>query len=344
MNIKTATNDCNGLGDLMLGCGTFAQQYNSDPDSLPIADILRECQANGVHALDTSPYYGLSEVLVGRALSETAWSDRSKWTLCTKVGRIAPDKFDYSPEWVRQSVMRSLERLISPSFPGAKPGDAQYFLDVVYVHDVEFQTLEQALGALRELRKLQREGLVRRVGISGYPLAYLHEVALAAANSADIGPLDCILSYCNLNLQNTRLLGWEERFRGECGIPIVSNASVLSMSLLRAQETVSWHPASAALKKCARDAAEYCASKHMDLAGLAVKYAMTQWLDHGVTVVGVSSVWELREALDAWREVRDRGRLSQEEAEVAGHVREAVFASRLDQTWASGNIPGSEQL
>ena len=332
------------LGDFVIGCGTFAEQYNADPSAVAIVDIFRTAQSLGIHTLDTSPYYGPSEILVGQALAQVPWLQRDQWTLCTKVGRIAANEFDYSAAWVRKSVLRSLERLVLPSFPDAKVGDPRYFLDVVYVHDVEFQTLDQALCALKELRKMQSEGLVRRVGISGYPLAYLYEVALAASNDRDIGPLDAILSYCNLNLQNTALLEWERKFRDECGISVVSNASVLSMSLLRAQETVSWHPASAELKQCAKEAAEYCNTQGLDLAGLAVKYAMAQWLGHGATLVGVSSVAELQEGVRAWEELRGANTLSQGETSAVQYIQEKIFAGRMGETWPSGRIAGTDSV
>ncbi len=53
---------------------------------------------------------------------------RGAYKLLTKVGRYGPDTtdFDYSPTTIRRSVRRSLQRL-----------QTQY-LDVVYLHDVEF--------------------------------------------------------------------------------------------------------------------------------------------------------------------------------------------------------------
>ena len=113
----------------------------------------------------------------------------------TKVGRygVLQSDFDYSPETIRKSVERSLERLHTT------------YLDTVYVHDVEFvctpvgliapakpeQILadqekaaeyglspgqegkiwgegdEKVLAAVAELRKLQEEGKIKHIGISG---------------------------------------------------------------------------------------------------------------------------------------------------------------------------------
>jgi aryl-alcohol dehydrogenase-like predicted oxidoreductase len=89
----------------------------------------------GIRAFDTSPYYDNSEIVVGTAL-KTLESEfpRTTYRLLTKVGRYGPINgsdpgpadFDYSPATIRRSVRRSLQRL-----------HTQY-LDVVYLHDIEF--------------------------------------------------------------------------------------------------------------------------------------------------------------------------------------------------------------
>jgi D-arabinose 1-dehydrogenase len=111
----------------------------------------------------------------------------------TKCGRYGatPADFDYSPSTIRASVQRSLARLNTG------------YLDVVYLHDIEFVcepvlartlgnhlsalggekeaygTLEgqegkirgdgdqKVLNAFAELKKLKEEGLVKAIGITG---------------------------------------------------------------------------------------------------------------------------------------------------------------------------------
>lgn len=109
----------------------------------------------------------------------------------TKCGRYGGSGHDYSPETIRQSVKRSLERLKTD------------YLDVVYLHDVEFVCEpifpsatgngaaaltddtaayglapgmegvvrgdgdQQVLDAFMELRKLKKEGLIKQIGITG---------------------------------------------------------------------------------------------------------------------------------------------------------------------------------
>jgi len=144
-----------------LGGATFSKQFNPDPDNesaLPVTAILRRALDLGVTLIDTSPYYGNSEIILGRAL-RTVWSEgeytREDMFICTKVGRVEIDRFEYQEEKVRASVLRSLERL----------GVSQ--LDIVYCHDVEFVTQEEVLEALTVLFEFKDQGKIRYVGISG---------------------------------------------------------------------------------------------------------------------------------------------------------------------------------
>jgi len=162
----------------------------------------------GIRAFDTSAYYGPSEIVLGNILDilKTEFP-RSAYQLVglsrsyrpissflgkmTKCGRYGVASFDYSPATIRASVKQSLERLKTN------------YLDVVYLHDVEFVCTPYApkamgnhasalhddatsyglsegdeglvrgkgdqlvLDAFAELRKLQEEGLIRHIGITG---------------------------------------------------------------------------------------------------------------------------------------------------------------------------------
>src|SRR5437773_222294 len=86
INLKT-------IPPLGLGGATFSSQYNPAPDdesTLPVQAILRRALSLGINLIDTSPYYGNSEIVLGRALRsifEDGWS-RDELFICTKVGRI----------------------------------------------------------------------------------------------------------------------------------------------------------------------------------------------------------------------------------------------------------------
>lgn len=325
-----------GVSELILGGGTFSEQYNDDPTTVPIYELLSYAFSHGVTTIDTSPYYGPSELLIGGALSRIRF-DRGDIRICTKVGRIKEDVFDYSKENIRFSVLRSLERLLGGSFDA---NDKQnWYLDVVYLHDVEFQPMENCIEALLELRSLQRDGLIHNIGISGYPVEFLYKLALYCANDDTLGPLDCVLSYCNLNLQNTILLDYYEKFKEDCHVKMVSNASVLSMSLLRSQETRYFHPCSTELQKCADEAAIYTQEQNEDLAELAMKYAFTQWLGKGPTLIGFSKLNELKQALQIYNDLsknRPNHQLTQKEQNMVTHIRQEIFNTHINETWPSG--------
>jgi D-arabinose 1-dehydrogenase len=152
------------ISPLGLGGAAFSTQFNPFPDSestLPVQSILRRALSLGINLIDTSPYYGNSEIILGRALKivfEEGWN-REGIFICTKVGRVKLDEFDYDKKSVRNSVERSLKRLNVEK------------LDIVYCHDVEFVTKNEVLNAVEELFKLRDEGKLRYVGISGiFPL------------------------------------------------------------------------------------------------------------------------------------------------------------------------------
>src|SRR4051794_33645943 len=112
----------------------------------------------GMNFIDTSPYYGrgMSEVLLGMALRDVP---RESYTLCTKLGRYAPQHFDFSARRVAESIDVSLERMKTDH------------LDIILCHDIEFVDMNQIVQeTLPAIRKAQQQGKVKFVGVSGYPM------------------------------------------------------------------------------------------------------------------------------------------------------------------------------
>lgn len=320
-----------GLPPLVLGGATLNTQYNDDPFSIPVVEMLRHAFEHGITAIDTSPYYGPSETIYGQALEQlrNEWP-RESYSICTKVGRIRLDEFDYSKENVRFSVLRSCERLKTT------------YLDVLYLHDIEFVEEDKIMEALCEMKRLKDEGVVLRIGISGYPVRFLYEIAKKCRDNEQIGALDNVLSYCNLNLQNTILEQYYDKFLQECGVGVVSNGSILSMSLLAGGETKPFHPCSDELRKRSREAAEYLASNGVAIADLATKYAIHKWLKRGPTVLGCSNVAEVDYALKNYNQVIQNGgdgELDARDQALVSYVQENIFKELMNSTWESG-IPG----
>src|SRR3954447_5843337 len=142
---------------LSFGASSLGQEFRSVKldDALGSVRVALEC---GMNFIDTSPFYGrgMSEVLLGVALKDVP---RDSYTLSTKLGRYDLSHFDFSAKRVAESVDVSLHRLGTDH------------LDIVLCHDIEFVDMKQIVEeTLPALRKVQQQGKVRFVGVSGYPM------------------------------------------------------------------------------------------------------------------------------------------------------------------------------
>ncbi|KAJ4350178.1 uncharacterized protein N0V89_008799 [Didymosphaeria variabile] len=265
------------LPPLIFGTATFNHQFNSDPFALDTVGLVTSALTHGIRAFDTSPYYGPSEELLGNALATPFVREtfpRASYMILTKVGRVKGDEFDYSARWVRQSVQRSLERLHTD------------YLDLVYCHDIEFVSAAEVLEAVTELRKLRDEGKIRYVGICGYPLDVLGDMAEMLLRETG-EPIDCVQSYAHFNLQNQTLGGPRgiERFH-KAGVDVTTNASCLGMGLLRREGVPigglgDWHPAPRELRTAVHEASKFCDSHSEKIEVIAIRWALETWVSKG---------------------------------------------------------------
>lgn len=349
------------LPPLVFGTATFNNQYNKDPYVLNTTGLVQQALELGIRAFDTSPYYGPSEELLGTALN-TDWvrghCARSTYFLETKVGRIAGAEFDYSASWVRQSVRRSLHRLRTD------------YLDLVYCHDVEFVSDDEVMEAISELRRIRdEEGIIRYIGISGYPIDVLCRLAERVLH--DTGePLDAVMSYANFTLQNTSLATRGISRLAAAGVSVVPNASPLGMGLLRRAGppvgVTDFHPAGTALRRAIRRASDFCDSHGERLETVAIRFALETWLRAGsavgsrgdpasgvpwkrqsieetgaqklgVSVMGVSTAGELEKTMQVWRSILDGLENGQETATMAGRWKK-------DHEWSLNRRKGVQLL
>lgn len=326
LGLKVVDGSLESISPLILGGATFNVQYNDDPYSLPVMELLETAFKLGINAIDTSPYYGPSEQLLGDALN-TLTKDgkihRENYYICTKVGRLQLDDFDYSPEWIEKSVLRSLKRFHTN------------YLDVVFLHDVEFKTENESIEAIKMLFDLKSKGLIKYIGISGYPVDYIYRLSILIKEKFS-KPLDLIMSYSNMCLQNTLLLNYYKDFISKSKIKLVNNASILSMSLLRYQETRNFHPGNENLKlKCNELANILKNDYNTDLAELATRFAIREWIDKsGKTVLGVSNVSELISAWNQYNLVLDHSMDETDSKLIA--FSQIFLGDHLNETWPSG--------
>jgi L-galactose dehydrogenase len=222
----------------------------------------------GINYFDVSPYYGrtLAETRLGEALARY----RDQVFLATKMGRYGTDTFDFSAERVAHSVEESLRRLQTD------------YLDVFQIHDIEYGRKEQIIDeTLPAMFRLKEAGKIRFVGITGYPLGSLCDVAEAV-------DVDTILTYCRYNLMDTAMDDVLTPLAKRKGIGLI-NASPLHMRVLTEMGAPDWHPAPQRVLEMAHQVAEYCRAQGVDVADLAMQFV----LQHEVvatTLVGMSKV------------------------------------------------------
>lgn len=241
--------------------------------------VVRTAIDLGLNFIDTSPFYGrgMSEVLLGIALRDVP---RDDYLLGTKLGRYSPEHFDFSAKRVVESVDISLQRL------------GVDYLDICLCHDIEFVELTQIWEeTLPALRKVQAQGKVKHVGISGYPMHVFKEVMAHAE-------LDVLLSYNHYTLQNTQL---EELIplAKEKGIGLI-NAAPFCARLLTNLPLPSWHRATDEVHACAQRAADACSAQSVDIAQLAVQFSCAH-SDLATCIVGSARVEEI-EKVAQWVE------------------------------------------
>ena len=296
------------LPRIILGGAAFSTQMQASPYDLPAVSMLRKAFDSGITAIDTSPYYGPSEVILGGALRHpeiTSNYPRYTYFVATKVGRIATNTFDYSKDWVRYSVKRSLNRL------GGSSGDTEPYLDLVYCHDIEFVSEDEMCEALEVLFEFKKEGKILFIGISSYsPQLLLERVKVVKARLGKT--VDAVQNYCHLNLQNSKLEKLYPLIQAELGEGgVIVSSSPLAMGLLRKEGAFGdWHPTPKGLQEaCSVGLAKWCEEKIGEkLANLALKYSVGKMAllaggTGGHTTMGPSLLEELEENLHVLEDI-----------------------------------------
>lgn len=295
-----------GLNVSILGYGAsplgnvFGQV--SEPDGIRTVHTALDL---GINFIDVSPYYGLTlaEQVLGKALKPIP---RDRYVLATKVGRYGDASFDFSAARVTASVDESLARL------------GVDHIDLIQCHDIEFVGLDQIVQeTLPALRRLQAQGKVGFVGITGLPLK-IFETILAQV------PVDTILSYCRYSLNDTSLAALIPTLQ-TMNVGTIS-ASPLGMGLLTNQGTPDWHPAPAAIKAKCAEAAAFCRDQGTDIAKVALQYALSNPAIQ-TTLVGTASAENIVSNVQWLEAPADEALLSQVLS---------ILAPIHNQTWQSG--------
>jgi L-galactose dehydrogenase len=208
----------------------------------------------GMDLIDTSPFYGrgMSEVMLGIALRDVP---RDSYTLCSKLGRYDLGHFDFSAKRVAESIDVSLHRLGTDH------------LDIILCHDIEFVPMQQIVDeTIPAIQKIRDEGKVRYIGISGYPQKVFKFII------DQIG-IDCVLSYNQYTLQNTRFVDESLPYLESKGVGAM-NAGPFSARLLTNAPLPPWLKEPEEVKDAARKAAALCEKNGVDIAQLALQFSI----------------------------------------------------------------------
>jgi L-galactose dehydrogenase len=258
---------------LSFGASSLGQEFRRVKldEAMESVRVALDC---GLNFIDTSPFYGrgMSEVLLGIALRDVP---RERFTLCTKLGRYDLNHFDFSARRVAESVDVSLHRLGTDH------------LDIVLCHDIEFVKLRQIVEeTIPALRKIQQAGKVRFIGFSGYPQRLFRLIC-------DQTDVDCVLSYNQYTLQNTRFADETIPYLKAKGVGVM-NAGPFSARLLTNAPLPPWLKEPENVKAAARAAAAHCTKSGVDIAKLALQFSLAN-PDITTTVAGSANPANIRQ-------------------------------------------------
>lgn len=257
---------------LSFGASSLGQEFRkvSLDEALKSVHVALD---SGLTFIDTSPFYGrgMSEVLLGIALKDIP---RDSYLLGSKLGRYDAAHFDFSAKRVAESVDVSLHRLGTDH------------LDIVLCHDLEFVPMQQIVDeTLPALRKLKKQGKVRFIGVSGYPMKMFRFVL-------DQTDLDVVLSYNQYTLQNTRFADELLPYLKAKGVGAM-NAGPFSARLLTNAPLPVWLKEPEIVKDAARRAAAHCAAQGVDIAQLALQFSCAH-PDIATTIAGSANPANIR--------------------------------------------------
>ncbi len=238
---------------LSFGASSLGQEFRrvTLQDAIASVRVALDC---GMNLIDTSPFYGrgMSEVLLGIALRDVP---RDQYLLCSKLGRYDLQHFDFSARRVQESVDVTLHRLGTDH------------LDIMLCHDIEFVEMQQIVDeTLPALRQQVKAGKIRFIGFSGYPQKIFPFIA-------DQTEVDCVLSYNQYTLQNTRFADETVPYLQQKGVGVM-NAGPFSARLLTNAPLPPWLKEPENVKEAARAAAALCSSRGVDIAKLALQFSL----------------------------------------------------------------------
>jgi L-galactose dehydrogenase len=264
----------------------------------------------GINYFDVSPYYGLT--LAESRLGEALEGRRDQVVLATKCGRYGGSEFDFSAAKIMAGFEESLARLRTD------------YVDLLQAHDVEFGDVRQVVEeAVPAMRRLQEQGKARYIGITGYSLKNLMEIAGQVK-------VDSILSYCRYNLLITDMEKAMVPFAKQHGIGLI-NASPLHMGIITERGAPAWHPAPQAIRDAGHQIVALCKARGLDASEVALRFCLDN-PDVASTLVGLSTRAHVERNLKALATPNDP-ELLVEIAEIVAPVKDVTWPSGREENW-----------
>ncbi len=270
---------CAELGDMR---ATFAYTVSEEQ---ALATLRSAFQAP-INFLDTAASYGdgESERRIGLALKERGGLPAG-YVLATKADRDLKTG-DFSGEQVKRSVERSL-RLLGLDR-----------LEIVYLHDAEHTTFENAMskgGPVEVLTKLRDEGVIGHIGVAGGPID--QEIQYV-----ETGAFDAVIThnrYTLLNRTAEPLLA----LGASKGIAVLNAAPYGGGMLAKGPEAYARYAYSDApyeLVEAARSMAAACQRYGVPLAAAALQFSLRNPRITS-TIVGTSRPERITQTLELAR-------------------------------------------
>lgn len=288
-------------------------------------ETVRTAISLGMNCIDTAAYYGrgMSEILLGQVLPEFP---RESLIVSTKLGRYAPNHFDFSAKRVIESVDVSLERMQLD------------YIDMMFCHDIEYGDVQQVIEeTLPALKRQQEKGKVRFIGISGYPMKNFQRVI-------PTGLIDCAITYNHYTLQNDMALGLVPLAQ-EHNVGLI-NAAPFSARLLTHMPLPVWHKATPEVRAVAKQAVDFCREQGTSIEKLALQFSL-QNESFASCLVGSARVDEVRQLVD-WMNAPVASDLIEQVQKILAPIHNWFYVEgrpeNNDLDWPTSKIWGEKSL
>lgn len=271
---------------IAIGCAPLGNMEETFLYSVSEADAIATIKAgltSPLDYIDTAALYGdgESERRIGLALADIDGLPRSS-VLQTKQGRD-PVTGDYSGETVKHRMERSLQLL------------GVDHVDIVYLHDAEWTTFEEAMapgGPVSALQSFKEQGIVDYLGVASGP----NEVEL---QYVETGLFDAVITHNRYTLlsRNADPLIDEAHRRGLAVLNAAPYGSGILAKGPQAYPRYAYQQASAGMLERTVALQEICGRHSVPLAAAALQFSM---LDPRITttIVGMSRPERLQQTLD----------------------------------------------